>query len=89
MDSHKQHKHMSESSKQLNLDMDINFVPQTISNILNEVSMIEDFSVKASKFDFYVRLLEEEMKKIDAFKRELPYCMQLLQDGLLSLSLDL
>lgn len=80
-------KNVSEISNQLNLDMDIIFVPQTISDVLTEVSVIHDTSVKSSKFHFHIHLLEEELKKVDAFKRELPYCMQLLQDGLLSLSL--
>lgn len=45
-------------------------------------------SEKISKLDNYVNRLQEEMKKIDAFKRELPLCMLLLNDGeLLSISL--
>lgn len=77
------------SSKTLNLDMDIDFVPKTISNVLSEVSMIRGFSMKSSLLDFHIRLLEKELKKVESFKRELPCCMQLLQDGLPSLFLDL
>lgn len=29
----------------------------------------------------YLRGLEEERRKVEAFKRELPLCMQLLTDG--------
>lgn len=79
---------MGENSRQLNLDVGSIFVPKTISDILTEVSMMHDFSKKSSKLDFYVHSLEEEMRKVDAFKRELPHCMQLLRDGHFSLSLS-
>lgn len=39
-------------------------------------------SEKISKLDNYVNRLQEEMKKIDAFKRELPLCMLLLNDAI-------
>ncbi|KAL0350622.1 UNVERIFIED_CONTAM: Myb family transcription factor EFM [Sesamum radiatum] len=73
---------MSENSRQLNLDVGSIFVPKTISDILTEVSMMHDFSKKSSNLDFYVHSLEEEMRKVDAFKRELPHCMQLLRDAI-------
>ncbi|KAL1564102.1 hypothetical protein AAHA92_06503 [Salvia divinorum] len=69
---------MGEISKKLNLD----FVPKTISDVLSHVSRIDDLSMKSSKLDFHIRLLEEELRKVDAFKRELPYCMKLLQDAI-------
>ncbi|KAL1545739.1 myb family transcription factor EFM isoform X1 [Salvia divinorum] len=69
---------MGEISKQLNLD----FVPKTISDVLSHVSRIDNLSMKSSKLDFHIRLLEEELRKVDAFKRELPYCMNLLQDAI-------
>ncbi|XP_057770965.1 transcription factor NIGTH1-like [Salvia miltiorrhiza] len=72
---------MASISKTLNLDMDIS-VPKTISDVLTQVSRIRDSSMKSSEFDFYIHLLEEELRKVDAFKRELPYCMQLLQDAI-------
>lgn len=77
------------SSKTLNLDMDIDFVPKTISSILSEVSKIRSFSMKSSTLDFHIRIMEKELKKVESFKRELPCCMQLLQDGLPSLFIDL
>ncbi|KAI3462774.1 hypothetical protein Pfo_019437 [Paulownia fortunei] len=55
---------------------------KTISDILREVSGIDDFSKKSSKLDFHVCSLEEELRKIDAFKRELPNCMHLLKDAI-------
>ncbi|CAI9777480.1 unnamed protein product [Fraxinus pennsylvanica] len=53
-----------------------------ISEILKEVSFIDDFSKKSSKLEFYVHALELEMTKIDAFKRELPHSMSLLKDAI-------
>jgi hypothetical protein len=43
--------------------------------------MIGDASVKGLKVDSFLNDLEEEKTKIDAFKRELPLCMLLLNDG--------
>lgn len=36
---------------------------------------------RMQKQEEYLRALEDERGKIEAFKRELPYCMQLLDDG--------
>lgn len=66
---------------ELSLDFRPTFVPKTISDFLKEVSMIGNVSEKVSRLDGFVKGLEEEMKKIDAFKRELPLCMLLLNDG--------
>ncbi|KAI3452056.1 hypothetical protein Pfo_008721 [Paulownia fortunei] len=72
-------KKMGENSNQLNSDVG---VPKSISDILTKVSMIHDFPKKSSELDFHVHSLEEEMRKIDAFKRELPHCMHLLKDAI-------
>lgn len=66
---------------ELSLDCRPTFVPKTISGFLKEVSLIGNVSEKVSKLDAFVNGLEEEMKKIDAFKRELPLCVLLLNDG--------
>lgn len=66
---------------ELSLDFRPTFVPKTITDFLGEVSMIGNVSERASKLDDFVKRLEEEMRKIDAFKRELPLCMTLLKDG--------
>ncbi|XP_022853650.1 transcription factor HHO5-like isoform X1 [Olea europaea var. sylvestris] len=73
---------MGEKLKELSLDAGSNFVPKIISDILTEVSVIEDFSQKLSKLDFHVNAFEEELKKINVFKRELPICMHLLKDAI-------
>jgi hypothetical protein len=68
------------------LDLSLVFVPKTISDFLGEISTTTNGSEKLSKLDDYVRRLEDERRKIEAFKRELPLCMLLLTDGGLSLS---
>ncbi|OMP01623.1 hypothetical protein COLO4_11721 [Corchorus olitorius] len=70
---------------ELSLDFRPTFVPKTITNFLKEVSVIGNVSDKVSKLDAFVKRLEEEMRKIDAFKRELPLCMLLLNDAIVTL----
>lgn len=72
---------MGSIPSELSLDFRASFVPKTIHDFLKEVSMIGNVPEKALKLDDFVRRLEEEMRKIDAFKRELPLCMILLNDG--------
>ncbi|KAK9988274.1 hypothetical protein SO802_028513 [Lithocarpus litseifolius] len=67
---------------ELSLDFAPSFVPKTITDFLREVSMIGSVSERALKLDDFVKRLEEEMGKIDAFKRELPLCMILLNDAI-------
>lgn len=73
---------------ELSLDSSLVFIPATISEFIAEISSIRDISEKLSKLDDYVNRLEDEMKKIDAFKRELPLCILLLNDGGCSSSLS-
>ncbi|KAL8027706.1 hypothetical protein ABFX02_14G113200 [Erythranthe guttata] len=56
-------------------------VPTTTGNFLVGISSIQNSPEKISKLEDYVSRLDDEMKKIDAFKRELPLCMLLLNDG--------
>ncbi|KAL8528642.1 hypothetical protein ACS0TY_006183 [Phlomoides rotata] len=73
---------MSENFKEMNLDVGSDFASKLISDILADVSAIDDFSKKLLKLDFHVHQLEQEMGKIEAFKRELPNCMHLLTDAI-------
>ncbi|XP_016495551.1 transcription factor HHO5 [Nicotiana tabacum] len=73
---------MGSSSKELNLDLNCVYVPKIISDVLTEVSAIDDISKKLSKLNHFVLSLEEELRKIEAFKRELPLCMVLLKDAI-------
>ncbi|XWS62860.1 hypothetical protein CRYUN_Cryun06bG0046900 [Craigia yunnanensis] len=76
---------MGSVPQELSLDFRPTFVPKTISNFLKEVSLIGNVSDKVSKLDAFVKGLEEEMRKIDAFQRELPLCMLLLNDAIVAL----
>ncbi|XP_012079175.1 transcription factor HHO5 [Jatropha curcas] len=70
---------------ELSLDLSLVYVPKTISEYLKEVSKVKDASLRLSKLDDFVKRLEDEMRKIDAFKRELPLCMLLLNDAIVKL----
>ncbi|KAE8698639.1 serine/threonine-protein kinase SAPK10 isoform 1 [Hibiscus syriacus] len=70
---------------EISLDFRPTFIPKTITNFLKEVSLMGNVSDKASKLNSILKGLEEEMKKIDAFKRELPLCMLLLNDEIVAL----
>ena len=67
---------------ELSLDLSLVYVPKAISECLKEVSMVKDGSQKLPNLDDYVKRLEDERRKIDAFKRELPLCMLLLNEGM-------
>ncbi|XP_059457880.1 transcription factor HHO5 isoform X1 [Corylus avellana] len=64
------------------LDLSLVFVPKTISEFLGEISTNKNGSEKLSKLDDCVQRLEDERRKIEAFKRELPLCMLLLTDAI-------
>lgn len=64
------------------LDLSLVFVPKTISEFLGEISTTKNGSEKLSKLDDCVQRLEDERRKIEAFKRELPLCMLLLTDAI-------
>lgn len=67
---------------ELSLDMIPTYVPKSISNFLRELAFIGNPSQKACKLHDFIRRLEDEMRKIDAFKRELPLCMLLIKDAI-------
>ncbi|KAI3716072.1 hypothetical protein L6452_23134 [Arctium lappa] len=70
---------------QLTLDFKPTFIPKTITQFLGQVSRIGSVSDKILKLDDFVSRLETEMRKIDAFKRELPLCMLLINDAIIVL----
>ncbi|XP_043711133.1 transcription factor HHO5-like [Telopea speciosissima] len=76
---------MGSNPPELSLDLNPAYVPKTITSFLREISTIGDVSERLSKLDEYVKRLEDEMRKIDVFKRELPLCMLLLNDGIKAL----
>ncbi|XP_065857435.1 transcription factor HRS1-like isoform X2 [Euphorbia lathyris] len=67
---------------ELSLDFRQTYLPRTITDFIKDLSIVDDIPEKVSKLDGFVKGLEEEMKKIDAFKRELPLCMLLLNDAI-------
>ncbi|CAL0313896.1 unnamed protein product [Lupinus luteus] len=72
---------------ELSLDLSLAFVPRTISELLSDVSAeIKVGSHKMAMLDDYVKRLENEMRKIEAFKRELPQCMLIVNQVFLNLN---
>ncbi|KAL2458396.1 Homeodomain-like superfamily protein [Abeliophyllum distichum] len=65
------------------------FIPKMIGEILEEVSLISNSSERLSKLDDYVNRLQDEMKKIDAFKRKLPLCMLPLTNAIATMKENL
>ncbi|KAK3024541.1 hypothetical protein RJ639_043733 [Escallonia herrerae] len=76
---------MGLNPSELSLDFKPTYVPKTISQFLGEVSKIGSVSERSLKLDDFVRRLEDEMRKIDAFKRELPLCMLLIKDAIVAM----
>ncbi|KAI3702452.1 hypothetical protein L6452_28190 [Arctium lappa] len=74
---------------ELSLDFKPTFIPKTISQFLGEVARIGVVSEKILKVDDFVSRLETEIRKIDAFKRELPLCMLLMNDAIVTLKEEL
>ncbi|MCD7459153.1 hypothetical protein HAX54_040222 [Datura stramonium] len=73
---------MGSNSREMNIDLNSVYVPKIISDVLTEVSAMDDISKKLTKLNQFLVALEEELKKIEAFKRELPICMVLLKDAI-------
>ncbi|RDX63539.1 Transcription factor HHO5, partial [Mucuna pruriens] len=65
----------------LSLDLTLGFVPKPISLFLGDVSGNRDKPEKVATLDGFVQRLENELNKVEAFKRELPLSMLLLNDG--------
>lgn len=61
------------------------WTPGMISGFLRELSIIPDSSERLSRIDEFLGRLEQEYVKIQVFQRELPLCMLLLNDAILSL----
>lgn len=57
------------------------YIPPSITNFLNHLSMIKDISERLAELNEYVSKLEQEMRKLDALKRNPQHCMLLLKDG--------
>ncbi|GER35678.1 homeodomain-like superfamily protein, partial [Striga asiatica] len=72
---------MSDNSKKANPNEGSHhFVPKSVNEIMRKVLNISDFSEKLSKLDLHIRSYENELRKVEHLQRELPLCMELLQD---------
>lgn len=68
------------------LDLSLASAP---SLFLGDVSRrSRDMSEKLAMLENYVQRLEDEMNKVEAFKRELPLCMLLVKEGTVLLILS-
>ncbi|XP_076949101.1 transcription factor HHO2-like [Bidens hawaiensis] len=70
---------------ELTLDIKPTFIPNTITQFLRQLATITTLPDKILKLDDFVTRLQTEMQKIDAFKRELPLCMLLINDAIVAL----
>ncbi|XP_044463268.1 transcription factor HHO2-like isoform X2 [Mangifera indica] len=66
----------------MKFDLNLDFVPQNINDFLGEVAITRGRSQRLFKLGDYCKRLEDEMKKIDGFERELPLCMLILKDAI-------
>lgn len=69
---------MGSSAAEIGLDLNLCAV-RTVGSFVKEAATAGDGSV--AKLEASVKRLEEERKKIEVFKRELPLSMLLLTDG--------
>ncbi|KAK7386469.1 hypothetical protein VNO78_26715 [Psophocarpus tetragonolobus] len=68
---------------ELSLDLSLSFVPRrSVCEILGVVSQSKDGSQRMTTLEGFVERLEDEKRKIEAFKRELPLCMLLVNDAI-------
>ncbi|KAL3814194.1 hypothetical protein ACJIZ3_015462 [Penstemon smallii] len=72
-------------SAALSLDCGFSSKPDFMAKVL----MIHNTSDKNSKLIELINSLQDEMKKIDGFKRQLPFCMLLLNDAIATLKEEL
>ncbi|CAJ1942735.1 unnamed protein product [Sphenostylis stenocarpa] len=71
---------------ELSLDLSLAFVPRrTVGEILGEVAPSGDGSQRMATLEDFLLRLEDEKRKIEAFKRELPLCMVLVNDAITKL----
>eukprot|EP00253_Pinus_taeda_P014224 PITA_14224 len=52
------------------------------SSVLKAINLASDQFERTRRLDEYLKGLEDERRKIEAFKRALPYCMHLLNDAI-------
>ncbi|KAK7362680.1 hypothetical protein VNO77_04800 [Canavalia gladiata] len=70
---------MGSVPSELSLDLRPSFVPKTVTDFLYDLSSVPD---KLPRLHDFLARLEDELRKIHAFKRELPLSMLLLNDAI-------
>ncbi|KAK4802616.1 hypothetical protein SAY86_000819 [Trapa natans] len=73
---------MGSVSKELSSEYVMAFFRRLMSNLLLDESAVIDAADWSSRLDDLIVQLENEMRKIDAFKRELPLCMLLIENAI-------
>lgn len=63
-------------------ELTLNCGPSVTSASIKSISLVGDHLERMRRHEEYIKGLEEERKKIEVFKRELPFCMQLLNDAI-------
>ncbi|XP_021296851.1 transcription factor HHO5-like [Herrania umbratica] len=71
---------MNPTSVDLSLSLKPSYVPKSISNLLEDLSKIDNESDKLSVLSDYICKHQEELSTVEALKRELPQCRLLLMD---------
>ncbi|XP_035841981.1 transcription factor HHO5 isoform X2 [Helianthus annuus] len=66
----------------LSLDLQPVFIPKSITHFLTELSTVTSVTQKLLHVNDFVNRLESETRKIEAFERELPLCMILINDAI-------
>ncbi|KAM7516571.1 hypothetical protein LguiA_006154 [Lonicera macranthoides] len=76
---------MGLNSAAVNLDLNSDFVTKPVSDFLSDLSPLDHTSKKVEKLEHCIHLLQDEMRKIQVFQRELPLSMLLLNDAITKL----
>ncbi|GMN57569.1 hypothetical protein TIFTF001_026673 [Ficus carica] len=72
----------SPNSLQLSLGLKPSYVPKTIANLFSDLAKVDDVQKKLSVLDDYLKKYEEELARVEPFRRDLPQCMLLLMDAI-------
>lgn len=67
----------------MNFDLNLVFVPQSMNEFLGEVARARGRSQRLFMLGDYCKRLEDEVKKIEGFERELPLSILILKDGMI------
>ncbi|XP_010519306.1 PREDICTED: uncharacterized protein LOC104798801 isoform X2 [Tarenaya hassleriana] len=62
--------------------LSVHSLVETIRDILKKILKIEDVSERLSRLNDFVKDFQEEMKKIDGYKREVPLSMLLVKEAI-------